>query len=904
MSWQKLNLAISILWIVGLEPVCARDLEERFKVIDFEQETWDRDYGGDPDDWERRKGPGFPAYIPIKIVGQEEDGEDRRPVKDESWGEGSLYIELDGGSAEISSPKTTISPDYSIVLEGWTFLKPSKQNEVNEAWVSVTLMSEDDKVQQSFQTTRIRAQNKLTQFKLGPIAPSDLVTKLKITLHFGPTRNADLFGEAWFDNIRLSLLPKLSVETGKRFNVFDKPEDVEVKVNVSGTKTAQSEIHLELRDVDNHVVDEHTIVHRSSLQASNPIGEISTQPVVYSTRRLSWEAGEQAAIYAKTGKVLNEYLWSPEIKLDGYYKLLVKLKSPGQTDVEEEISMAVMQPLGSVSTEPFGWNLPRQPEEVPLQDLVKLTRESGVHWLAYPVWFAEEDLAEASRVGDLAERLTLNGMELIAVIDQPPAQLQSLFDRYNRGIASLLQENDLWKIALDPVLTRLSFKIDWWQLGGFDDYSFVNYPDLKAKMVEVHDHLSRFGKNIKIGITWNWLYRMELDPDGSLDYLLRATKTPMTGQEILTNLKNQGDSSAPLWTTLQPLDRSDYNLSTRARDLVERMTVGKISGASAILIPQPISTESGVLNDEMHPTELLLPWQLTARELAGTQYIGQLDLPNDSENYVFKSGDKVTMLIWRDQPIEELIDLGDDVQTMDCWGRDSSSFRSAEKDTLDVTPTPQFVTGLKPNLVEWQINCRFVDPHIDSIIGRKQQGILEFKNTYTRGVFGTVTLTSNQLWEVPQVLPFKVNPGATFSAPVDFQLPSNIDAGRHEVKIEFNLSGADQDRITLYRDLNVGSKGLRIETGTQLKGGQLLVHVTLINESTEEGNVSLDLFAPDRKKKRQVVNVKSGRVQRTFAVDNAAQLRGGMVVLRAKELKGEHTLNYRIPVEEPRAAQE
>ena len=896
MNWQKLNLVISILWIVGLEPVCARDLEERFRLIDFEQETWDRNLDKDPDDWKRTRGPGFPDYIDIKI--------DDPPVKDERWGEGSLHIELDGGSAEISSPKTTISPEYSIVLEGWTFLKPSKQNEVNEAWVSVTLMSEDGKAKETFKTLPIRDQEEWTRFKLGPIEPSESHTQLEVRLHFGPTRNQDLFGEAWFDNIRLSLLPKLSVKTGKPFNVFEKPEDVEVKVNVSGTKSAQSEIHLELRDVDNHVVDEHTIVHRSRLQASNPIGKISTQPVVYSTRRLSWDTGEQAAIFAKTGKLLNEYAWSPEIKLDGYYKLLVKLKSPGQTDVEEEISMAVMPPLGSVNTKPFGWNLPRQPETVPLQDLVKLTRESGVHWLAYPVWFAEKDLAEASRVGDLAERLTLGGMELIAVIDQPPEQLQSQFDRYNQGIASLLQEDELWKSALDPVLTRLSFKVDWWQLGSFDDYSFVNYPDLKAKMVEVHDHLSRFGKNIKIGITWNWLYRMELDPDDSLDYLLRATKTPMTGQEILTNLKNQGDSPAPLWATLQPLDRSDYNLSTRARDLVERMTVGKISGASAILIPQPISTESGVLNDEMHPTELLLPWQLTARELAGTEYIGQLDLPNDSENYVFKSGDKVTMLIWRDQPIEEMIDLGDDVQTMDCWGRDSSSFRSAETDTLDVTPTPQFVTGLKPNLVEWQINCRFVDPHIDSIIGRKQQGILEFKNTYTRGVFGTVTLTSNQLWEVPQVLPFKVNPGATFSAAVDFQLPANINAGRHEVKIEFNLSGADEDRITLYRDLNVGSKGLRIETGTQLKGGQLLVHVTLINESTEEADVSLDLFAPDRRRKRlQVVNVKSGRVQRTFAVDNAAQLRGGMV-LRAKELKGEHTLNYRIPVEEPRAAQE
>ena len=73
-----------------------------------------------------------------------------------------------------------------------------------------------------------------------------------------------------------------------------------------------------------------------------------------------------------------------------------------------------------------------------------------------------------------------------------------------------------------------------------------------------------------------------------------------------------------------------------------------------------------------------------------------------------------------------MIDLGDDVQTMDCWGRDSSSFRSAETDTLDVTPTPQFVTGLKPNLVEWQINCRFVDPHIDRIFGRIKNRIIDF----------------------------------------------------------------------------------------------------------------------------------------------------------------------------------
>lgn len=951
MNWQKLALTILFLWIVGLEPACARDLPEEsearptkqspfahpgtkqqlesrrpanlpeqsqvtqetetmpssealdsaevISLIDFEQETWDRNFDNFPDNWVRRKGPGFPAYIDIDI--------ERFPGQDKRWGEGTLHIELDGGSAELSSPKIPIDPAYSIMLDGWAFLDPSKQNEVNEAWISLTLTSKDGKVRQTAQAMPFRAQKQWHQFKLGPIVPSDpQLTQLEVTLHFSSTRPEDLYGEAWFDNIRLTHLPKLNVKTPQPFNVFEKPEDVEVTVNVSGTKSNSSKLHLYLFDVENRLIDEHVVDHQPNLQAANPLGSLSTQPVVYPTeRRLPDITGEEASIVAKNNNFPNEYSWSPKVETEGFYRLLVTLTSSGQTDLEREISMVVMSSLGNLNTSPFGWNIPKQPESVPLPNLVKLIRESGAHWLAYPIWFAEGDLDEAKRIGELAERLTLNGMDLVAVIDHPPAPLESQFGRFNQGIASLLHDADLWKPALDPVLTRLSFKIDWWQLGSFDDYSFVSHPDLDAKMVEVHDHLSRFGKNIKLGVTWNWLHQMELDPNGKLDYLLRTTPIQMTGKELLTYLKDQEDSSAPLWTTLQPLDQSRYSLSTRARDLVERMTMGKISGASAVLIPQPISTQSGLLNDDMTPTELLLPWRLTASRLAETQYMGQLDLPNDSENYVFRKGNDVTMLIWRDHPNQEVIDLGDNLHTQDCWGRDSSSFRSADEDTLDVTSVPQFVTGLNPNMVEWQMNCRFVDPHLDSVIGRKQQRTLEFKNTLSFGVSGTVTLTSKELWETPQVLPFKANPGETFSAAVDFALPSNINAGRHEVKVEFNLAGANENRLTLYRDLNVGIKGLRIDTATQFKGGQLLVHMTLINASTEEANLSLYLFAPNRRRQRlQVVRMKPGRVRRTFVVPNGAQLQDEMVWLRAEEIQGEQILNYRIPVEEPQAAQD
>ena len=71
----------------------------------FDQSS-DQNYDGWPDNWSRRRGKGFPQYLPMQIVA------DRWP-----HGERSLAIELDGGGAVAQSPPIAVRSLYDYVAE-------------------------------------------------------------------------------------------------------------------------------------------------------------------------------------------------------------------------------------------------------------------------------------------------------------------------------------------------------------------------------------------------------------------------------------------------------------------------------------------------------------------------------------------------------------------------------------------------------------------------------------------------------------------------------------------------------------------------------------------------------------------------------------------------------------------
>ena len=103
--------------------------------------------------------------------------------------------------------------------------------------------------------------------------------------------------------------------------------------------------------------------------------------------------------------------------------------------------------------------------------------------------------------------------------------------------------------------------------------------------------------------------------------------------------------------------------------------------------------------------------------------------------------------------------------------------------------------------------------------------------------------------------------------------------------------------MTVYRHINVGIEGIRVDSATQLKNNQLMLHVTVINDTDKEVNFNLYLFAPDRRRKRlQIAKMPPGRARQTFVLNNGDELIGKNIWLRVEEMQGNKILNYELPV--------
>lgn len=979
--------------------------------FDFEAENCDVNYDLWPDDWERRTGRGFPNYVNIELsdVGSitaiadqgahfgmtEVEGPIAEPAPIAppavDLGKQALKIELDGGAAEITSPRIPINSHFSYALQGWILLTPSRWEEQNEAWISMTLLNRDGTITQTYRTPRLERVGQWTRVELGPVVPQDPQFQyLTLTLHVHPTRAEDIFGQAWFDNLEILHLPKLNAVVNKPFHFYTTGEQVEVACSVSGMQTNDATLTFQLLDVRRDVILERRLaLIRGALRLiepdeseehSEPNTNSGTPPSdddvpddsrLDSDQQTRWDgppfrnAALQDSHESLVPASLSSYLtgstssnsrrqsrstlqqqpaepatieiaedirrdvgdgewirWKPEIDQNGYYRVVVVLSNSDGLRLSRELPIVVAPPANRHRSQQFGWNLPRQSPSVSFQSLVELLHDSGVQWVMYPVWYSKAREDEGQRLGELAERITMERMEMIALLDVPPQDQSESFSRVEQGISATLRDREIWLPALEHVLTRLSFKINWWQLGTPDDMSFVGQPSLERKIEGIRESLQRFGKNIRVGYTWNLLHEtpwisafaedtpetpVSLEPwrqsMAPWDYLLRHHETPLTAGELTRVIEAADRAHGPVWMTLQPLDSEHYDLSTRVRDLVERMVAARVAGADVVMIPEPISSYTGLINDDHSPTELLLPFRTTSFQLADSEYVGQLELPGGSTNFLFRRGTEVMMVVWNDSPTTETLSLGPRIRLFDCWGKQADLPIDAGRATIPISREPRFVTGLEYELVQWQMKTQLDRDLIESAIGKQQDLGVFFQNTMPEGVAGTVTLYCDELWDSPQSQSFKATSAQELELQFPLTLRTSVGTSRQEIVIAFDIQGIQRHRFQVRRTVDVGIKDIRIDTAVQREGDNLLVHATLVNESPDPVSFNLYLFAPDRKRQRtQVLQLETARQRRTFVIENAADLLDKSMWLRAEEMRGSRVLNYRIdgPLKETR----
>lgn len=905
---------IALVWIVAALSASPSDAAalaggEVF-VCDFERDA-DRDYDGWPDGWYRHRSPAWPDFLKIHIVREPSPA---RPVPGERPAEPvqanhALLIELDGGGARVTSPRIPISGQFSLLLTSRMRTVGLKHD---TAWVELELLDATGRSVARYASPPLEGSTPWQIVQVGPInTPPPEAQQAQIHLCLGPRGDlADLTGEAWFDDLRLLRLPRMRLVANHPAALYAQPEGIELSCEVSGIRVLKPQVQFELYDVQGERLAEAII----------PLENVS------SSKRAPDPAGGAAG----------RAVWSPPIRDYGYYRVRAALRGgeEDQTLLDRTQSLVVLRPLPPPRESVFGWSLPRQPP-LPSGPLAALLGQAGLGWAKVPVWYDPEESAAADRLAGFAEQLSLQGIEVVGVLDEPPPSLRNQFREPGRlTAASVFAEPELWQPAVGPIMTRLSLKVRWWQLGGDEDLSFVGSPQVASKVTEIKRQLEQYGQQIHLGLNWHWLHAPPAGgPAVPWSFLCYTAEPPLTAAEIAAYGPRESSlpsedrpaaapgQAAPLpgrsrsgrtrprigsaggpqpWMLLPPLPRTGYSCQSRVQDLVLRMLAAKMQGAAGIIVPRPFDDETGLMQGDGSPGELLLPWRTTAMLVGGSEYLGAWQLAGGTVGHIFARDGQAVLAVWSDRPTTETLYLGDQTEQIDVWGR-GRKLSLVERDgrpqhVIAVEPLPSFLTGLSEAAARWQAAVAFENPRLTSVTGREQIVFLRLVNTFPQAVHGELRIEApRSLGLEARPVRFKVAEGETLRLPLSVTLAPDANSGPQPLRLDFQVAG---HHFSVHRALHVGLDDVRVEATSRLKDGALLVEQHLANLSSRPLSFQCVLFAPGRRREiRQVFLPAHDRTSILFTLPQGEELLGRKLWLRAEEIGGPRVLNYTLSAE-------
>jgi len=892
---------------------------------DFEADA-DLDYDVWPDGWSRRRDRDFPDYVQIGIVPMPPDLPVRLPTGPRKTsptpaqnarpaGKHCLAIELDGGAGAAVSPLIPVSTRYSFILEAKVRTAGLKHD---AAKISLQLFDQAGTLLHTFDSKFTQTKD-WTLLRVGPVMPVESTVKsARIVLSLQPQGDAeDLTGVAWFDELRLFQVPRMKLRTSVATGMYHELGATDIICEVSGVSEADPKVTFELLD------------HRDRKLAAETVEVCGAAQVVRRGNRTITEPFAGSAT------------WRAPVTDYGFYRVRVTMNLSSGASLERNVTLAVLRPLQGASSGEFGWSLPSGEQPLNLEQLGALLGDVGIHWAKFPVWHRDPDEVWTDRLAWFAERLSLQGIEMVGLLDHPPARPGESAAEEHPPIASLFVERGVWDDAVEPLMTRLSLKVRWWQLGGDDDTSFVGLPEVDKKISEVKQQFSRFGQEIRLGIPWRWLNEPPQNERVPWEFLSLTTEPPLTADEIALYLerRNLPVEAVPVnarrsglpgataganfsgidpavgsyasswrpnpkrWIVLDPLSRESYRTQDRVQDLVMRMLAAKIHGADAIFVPQPFSTEHGLMNDDGTPGELLVPWRTIASIVSGADYVGQIQLPGGSTNHVFARNGQAFMILWNDRPTRERLSLGDELKQQDLWGRDLQIERVHDNDQvehlIEVDSEPTIVTGLNEAVVRWQVGLKFDNPRLASVFGREQQLVMRVRNEFGQAIGGEVTFRSPTTWSVsPRLQRFKLAEGDELKQTFPVALHADASSGPQPVELDFEIVADRNYRFRVYRTLQLGLEGISVEMKTRMQDDNLIVEQVLTNLTDEPISFQCMLFPPGRRREtKQIIQQGKGRSTVTFTLPHGETLLGETIRLRAEEIGGVRVLNQTVVAE-------
>jgi hypothetical protein len=789
-------------------------------IFDFE-ETKLGNFEATPMFWSKIVDRGFPAFASGRF-----DHDIFRPhPEDPAGNHNSFRLDIDSGSAAylFNAPpgrRIPINPNADYYIIGYAKTTPLAHARAQiSAWFANdqgNLLPGTEQRSQPFASTDLPSDwHVLSLFIPGPrpntpeaatakslvlqlalLQPQQLAAageKQQSPLGRFQLYQQDIKGTAWFDDINVFQLPRVSVQV---------PVEITANIFPPGQPIALDLVVADLAPTDRPPT-------RAGLSATLEI----TDPdglLFASEKWLAPSTADRPWTHHYTHVPLPPNLYTATLDITD--------STTGALIARRETRFASLAALPVVHTDAgtertapeFGISATEWPTAA-WNELPTVLQDLNVGLVQLSAW--RRDMSDdALRQHDSALDALLNALQhadvhTIAGLSDLPSILATKLADAHAGSASddtLLALNDadpaLWQPTASFLLARYATLVDRWELGspaapfsGNVGTPLSNSADPYPKLyANVYDQLHTLLTEPRLLIPWNALFDFsdKLYPHAMLDLRIPSVIKPAQIPSYIHDFKvasseDGGVGNNPIYVHIDPLDDQTYSPSDCVSDFAQRILYARIANPTATLIDLPLTRSSSIAASTTHtePQLLLVTYRTLVRMIGNSNYRREIPLGTGIHAFLFTNETGGTLALWNDGAAGAIVSLdlplGKAPRAVELTGMTHSLPVNpvTHLTRVTLTDTPLFLDHLDAHLLELRATFAFGTSIFPAGAGYLRTDV-ELANPYPDPLSATMRMAPPAGWTIdPSIFPVSIAPGATFKQSVIVRYPYTESAG-------------------------------------------------------------------------------------------------------------------------------
>ena len=866
------------------------------RTIDFEE----RRLGNNEDvpmHWVKVEAPGFPHYVNGRLATDRPHG-----------GEYSFRLDLNGGSLlyRYEPTQIKINPAASYRIEAWvqTTVLEHARARVTAYFTDLDAHPIVASLRHSelYTASTIHDPWKKLTFDLTALSPDAAYLVLELEL-LQPQMYADNFlgqrtihpqeihGSAWFDDIRVSQIPRVNLTTGHPGNLFRRGEPIALSMEVRDAFTEDLAVQMIVRDAAGRMV-----YQRSGVA--------------------DFTAGEPQSL--KRAEIP-----LPDLP-PGWYEVLMAMSSQGQPLGSRSLNLVRLaddSPAG-LPDERFGLIATDLPFES-WSELPHILPYLGVGRVKLGVWSKTVDSERTDPAAFDAALTQLRELQIrptACLLDLPPALIRKMDERQGHGGTEartpgtswlrILKANDAdWHPALENLIARHSTHLDCWQLGPDGSDAFVTLPAMREVYGKVYGEFTSLIRQPDLAMPWPAWYELDGKLPATVALSVPSSILPTQLPLYIQDLRNTEGHHLSL--TLQLLDRERYGREVQLCDLAERVIYALSAGAERIDLPCPFTVvrpADGTEGQATQQPEDSFPVMRTLLTILGqARYAGRVPIAEGIESFLFDRGGQSVLVLWDNGHAGKVrsvpLNLGDSPRMTDLFGNDIPLLRpvnDAASGTVQlvVGPSPVFLTNIDGPLALLRATVAIDRPLIESTSSAHSRRI-RFKNTYPIHVTGSFKLKAPKGWTItPSMQDFSLNPGETFDRDFTIEFPLSSVAGSRTIEAEFFIQAEKTTKFHMPLSVKLGLSDVGMQTLAIRDDKDIVIQQIIQNYSDKAIDYNaFAIFPGQARQERFITDLGPGQsIVKRYRFPNAIAPRGSTVRVGVKEMDGVRMLNDEVEV--------